>query len=155
MDLAKPLISSFTLLVEYKCHMESDSPRGTRRQSGITSLFISKEESKTWAKNFKIVEKHNFCLLCQPESTKNLIFYDKICFFYLVCSLWSRFRTIILIYNQILRGELFHSVFFSLGGFPYTILIFLTIDSELNFPFNISSNTKFCNCSCKELFVKG
>ena len=61
------------------------SPRGTKRQSGITSglILFQNESQKPGQKTLMKMEKHNFYLLGHSESLKNLIFYHELCFFYL------------------------------------------------------------------------
>ena len=46
-------------------------------------ILFQNESQKPGQKALKKIEKHNFYLLGHPESPKNLIFYHKICFFYL------------------------------------------------------------------------
>ena len=53
----------------------------------LSSLILFENESqKSGQKILKNIEKHNFYLLGHPESPKNLIFYHKICFFYVYLS---------------------------------------------------------------------
>ena len=63
----------------------------------LSSLILFQSEIQTPGQNnFKEIEKHNFQLPGHPESPKDLIFYNRTCFFFISLSCSSFFRTIFL-----------------------------------------------------------